>query len=150
MNRRELIALVRSNARDFTNSIFRESDIILYMNEGIDRIKQVIKECKPMLHLTAPEQTPTILPPEYHSLIATFSTARCFGQDERHYQASTFMNEFESKLDELKQDIQSGDVVLTDESGDTIDTVYAEDYVDLSYWGVRDKDELFENLSDIE
>ena len=30
MNRTELISLVRSNARDFTNSIFRESDITLF------------------------------------------------------------------------------------------------------------------------
>ena len=56
MNRIELVNKVRVDARDFSNSIFREQDIILYINEAIDRVKQVIKECKPMVHLISPNQ----------------------------------------------------------------------------------------------
>lgn len=151
MNRTQLITMVRSNARDFTNSIFRESDIILYINEGIDRVKQVIKECKPMVHLTAPTQTPIILPEEYHSLLALFSTSRCFSQDESAYRAVSFMNEFESKLDELKQGIQSGDIELTDANGDVVESVYIPEYVDLSaYWENETVDLLEETVENLE
>lgn len=151
MNRTQLISMVRSNARDFTNSIFRESDIILYINEGVDRIRQVIKECKPMVHLITVGQIPIILPDEYHSLLAIYSTSRCFAQDESNYRAISFMNEFESKLEELKQDIQSGDVVLLDGSGLEIESVYIPEYVDLeSYWGDESVDLLDESVETIE
>lgn len=151
MNRTQLISMVRSNARDFTNSIFRESDIILYINEGIDRVKQVIKECKPMVQLTSPTQSPIILPEEYHSLLALYSTSRCFSQDESSYRAVSFMNEFEAKLDELKQDVQSGDVVLVDGTGIEIESAYEPEYVDLeSYWGKSTTDLLEEAVEDFE
>lgn len=151
MNRTQLISMVRSNARDFTNSIFRESDIILYINEGIDRVKQVIKECKPMVQLTSPTQSPIILPEEYHSLLALYSTSRCFSQDESSYRAVSFMNEFEAKLDELKQDVQSGDVVLVDGTGTEIESAYEPEYVDLeSYWGKSTTDLLEEAVEDLE
>ena len=35
MNRLDLIRRVRSLTRDFSNAIFRESDIVDYINEGI-------------------------------------------------------------------------------------------------------------------
>lgn len=150
MNRTQLISMVRSNARDFTNSIFRESDIVLYINEGVDRIKQVIKECKPMVYLTAPTQSPIILPDEYHSLLSTFATARCFAQDESLMRSISFMNEFEQKLSELKQDIQSGDIELVDGNGDVVESVYEPEYVDLeSYWE-EPLTELAESVEDIE
>lgn len=150
MNRIELVNKVRTDARDFSNSIFREQDIILYINEAIDRVKQVIKECKPMVHLISPNQSPIILPSEYHSLLATYSTSRCFAQDERYNQASNLMNEFEFKLEELRQDIQSGELILVDPNNVEIPIDYEPEYVDLeSYWGTNHID-LPESVEDLE
>lgn len=134
MLRSHIIARVRSNTRDFSNSIFRETDIVDFINEGIDRFK-IIPELKSMEYLLTTLQEPALLPPEYHYLLAVYSTARCFGQDERHYQASTFMNEFEVKLEELKTGIDNGTIVITDENGDAVTSEIEIDYVDLTpYW----------------
>lgn len=134
MLRSHIIARVRSNTRDFSNSIFRETDIVDFINEGIDRFK-IIPELKSMVYLLTTLQEPTLLPPEYHYLLAVYSTARCFGQDERHYQASTFMNEFEVKLEELKTGIDNGTIVITDENGDAVTSEIEIDYVNLTpYW----------------
>lgn len=138
MKRSELIQRVRSLTRDFSNSIFREQDIVDFMNEGINRFKQIIPELKGTPKLLAREQEPYPIPEEYHHLLSVYSAARCFGQDERHYQATTLMNEFEVKLDELKQAVESGDVTLIDpETGEEIELGMNDvDYVNLdAYWG---------------
>ena len=144
MQRVQIIQRVRALTRDFSNSIFREQDIIDFINEGVDRMKQVIPELKSMEHLLAQQQEPTPLPPRYHHLLAVYSTARCFGQDERHYQSTTHMNEFEVKLDELKSAIENGEVIITDEDGNAITVESPIDYVNLRpYWneGKIDRDE---------
>lgn len=140
MRRLELIRRVRSLTRDFSNSIFREQDIIDFINEGIFRFKQVIPELKDLTSLLIQEQEPSLIPEEYQHLISVYSASRCFGQDERHYQATTLMNEFEVKLDELKQGIESGDIVIIDpETGEPIgDGDNVHEYVNLkSYWGSK-------------
>lgn len=114
MNRLQLIGRVRSLTRDFSNSIFREADIIDYLNESIQRVKQIIPELDKMVDLLSNTDTPTLLPERYHHLLGLYSSARCFEQDERHYQASNFMNEFETKLDEMKASIESGQVKIID------------------------------------
>lgn len=114
MNRLDLIKRVRSLTRDFSNAIFREPDIIDYLNEGIDRVRQVVPEMDKLNDLQDNGAVPNILPKRYHHLLALYSASRCFGQDERHYQATNFMNEFEQKLDEMKVRIESGEIVITD------------------------------------
>ena len=59
-------------------------------------------------------------------------------QDERHYQSTVLMNEFETKLDELKQAIENGDIVITDpKTGEEFVSTNEVDYVDLKpYWGI--------------
>lgn len=145
MTRTDLIIRVRSYTRDFSNSIFREQDIILYINEGINRIKQVIPELRKMPLLNNASDKVKILPPEYHHLIAVYATARCFAQDERHYQATIHMNEFELKIDELKQNIEAGEVIITDpDTGEPIEAIYVEDYVRDNYFTTRRKSNLFD------
>lgn len=141
MIRTHIIQRVRALTRDFSNSIFREQDIIDFINEGIDRFK-IISELKSMTHLLTNLQEPTLLPSEYHYLLAIYATSRCFGQDERHYQASTHMNEFEVKMDELKTAIANGEIIIVDDSGNAIEVDVDVDYVDLKpYWGrVREVD----------
>lgn len=137
MRRLEIIQRVRALTRDFSNSIFREQDIIDFINEGINRFKQVIPELNGLERLLAQQQEPTLIPDQYHHLLAVYSASRCFGQDERHYQATTLMNEFEAKLDELKQAIENGDIQIIDpDTGESIVTENENDYVDLTpYWG---------------
>lgn len=130
MTRTTLINRVREMTRDFTNSIFRESDIIDFLNESINRTKQVIFELDDMDYLITSSQEPNILPEKYHHLLAVYAVSRCFGQDERHYQATTFMNEFESKLEELKGAIEDGKLILLNSTGEVITTSYTPDYVD--------------------
>lgn len=142
MNRTQIVQKVRALTRDFSNSIFREQDIIDFINEGIDRCKQIIPELRTMTYLLTSQQETKLLPPQYHHLLAVYSTSRCFGQDERHYQASTHMNEFEVKMDELKTAIANGEIIIIDDSGNAIEVDVDVDYVDLKpYWGrVREVD----------
>jgi len=137
MDRLNLILRVRSNTRDFSNSIFREVDIIDYLNEGIDRFKQIVPELNGLDYLTSSTSVPSLIPIQYHHLLATYASARCYAQDERHYQATTLMNEFEVKLQELLDKVQSGEVVIIDPDTDlpVVLTDNEIDYVDLSaYW----------------
>jgi hypothetical protein len=129
MNRGDLIRRVRSLTRDFSNSIFREVDIVDYINEAVNRCKQIIPELQGMKELTSNDVSPILLPNEYHSLLAVYSASRCFGQDERHYQSSNFMNEFEVKMDELKSKIEDGTIVIVDSNGDTVSSTLENDYV---------------------
>jgi hypothetical protein len=137
MDRLNLILRVRSNTRDFSNSIFREVDIIDYLNEGIDRFKQIVPELNGLDYLTSSTSVPSLIPIQYHHLLANYASARCYAQDERHYQATTLMNEFEVKLQELLDKVQSGEVVIIDPDTDlpVVLTDNEIDYVDLSaYW----------------
>lgn len=139
MKRSDIIARVRALTRDFSNSIFREQDIIDFINEGINRFKQIIPELKSTPKLLFREQEPYPIPEEYHHLLAVYASSRCFSQDERHYQATTLMNEFEVKLEELQSAIQAGNIIITDEDGNPIEAGNNKiDYVDLeAYWGKR-------------
>lgn len=136
MNRANLILGVRRLTRDFTNSIFREIDIIEFINEGINRFRQTIPQLKAMKQLTTNTVEVELLPDEYHNLIIMFASSRCYFQDERQYQASILMNEFESKLDELKNAIESGDVIILNTSGVKVEADLNIEYVETeSYWG---------------
>lgn len=137
MRRLELIQRVRAYTRDLTNSIFREDDIVAFINEGINRFKQIIPELKSVPKLLTQNQEPIPIPEEYQHLLSVYGASRCFAQDERHYQATTLMNEFEIKLEELRQGIENGSIVLIDPStGEEIVTDNVIDYVDLeAYWG---------------
>lgn len=141
MQRSHIITRVRSLTRDFSNSIFRELDIIDFINEGIDRMRQAIPELQGMEYLLTTTQTPTLLPEQYHHLLSVYATARCFGQDERHYQASTHMNEFEVKLEELRTAIENGLITIVDGDGNSVTSDLPIDYVDMKpYWNERSID----------
>lgn len=115
-----MIERVRQYTRDTTSSIFREKDIMDFINEGIDRLK-VIPQLRKMNRLVGKNETPKYLPAEFCYLIPIYATARCFEQDERHYQAVQKMNEFEAKLEELRSLIESGEIVIKETDGTPID-----------------------------
>jgi hypothetical protein len=143
MNRLTLIQRVRSLTRDLSNAIFREIDIIDYLNEGVDRLRQIIPEFEVMPYLDKSADEPSMLPKSYHHILAVYSASRCFGQDERHYQASTFMNEFETKLDELKTNVEIGRVKILDPvTGIPIVSEYNSTYVTENYFEQRYSSEI--------
>ena len=138
MNRLALMGRVRSLTRDLSNAIFREIDVVDYINEGIDRIKQLIPEFSAMEKLSSNTSEPTMLPTHYHHLLAIYSASRLFAQDERAYQASTLMNEFEQKIEELKQSIEDGRTKILDPvTGLPVSAVYEAGYVTENYFEVR-------------
>jgi hypothetical protein len=134
MRRVELIQRVRNITRDLSNSIFRETDIVDYINEGIDRIIQVLPQLKDMPYLLINTDEPTMLPRQYQHLLSVYGSARCFGQDERHYQETNFMNEFETKLEELKMDVEAGKIVLLGADGNPLTSSYIKDSVQNDYY----------------
>ena len=75
--------------------------------------------------------------PDYKQyLLAVYAAARCFAQDENEYKGGTMMNEFEAKLDELREDIESGKIVIKDESGNVVEVEeeWTIDYVEDVYY----------------
>lgn len=136
MNREELVARVRNYVRDTTASIFTQKDINNYLNEAIDRVKN-IPALRGMKHLLQDKDSPILLPEEYHYLLAVYGASRCFSQDERHYQATVFMNEFENKLDDLKTKIESDEVKILDSNGKPVLNKLDVEYVkDVYFLGV--------------
>jgi hypothetical protein len=134
MKKSDINRKVRGYTRDFSNTIYRQIDIDDYINEAIDRIREVIPELQGMTYLTADSQKPILLPEQYHNLIALYAASRCFLQDERQYEAVTFMNEFEQKLDELKKNILDEIIVITDVDGNEVTFNYKEDTVTNEYF----------------
>lgn len=135
MNRTDLSLRVRSLVRDLSNSFFRETDITNYLNEGIERVGQVIPDLGMMNPLTTAIQEVDYMPKPYQHLLAVYCSARLCTQDERHYQAGVFMNEFETKLQDLKTAIESGDVDIIDPlTGEPIDLWKEPEYVTNRYF----------------
>lgn len=134
MNRLDLAQRSRSLVRDLSNSFFRDVDITNYLNEGIDRIAQIIPELENMPYLNHHTQEVTYLPKKWQHLLAIYCASRLCAQDERHYQAGTFMNEFETKLDKLASDVISGDIEILDEEGNPVDITRKPVYVRNRYF----------------
>lgn len=142
----ELIRDVRRLTRDFSNSVFREEDIISFLNNGINRIKQVIPSLVGMKKLSAKTDVVILLPDMYEDLLPIYATSRCFMQDENFYQATTYMNEFEQKLSELLSKIENGEIVIMDANGNAIGTSLEMDSVtDVYFKKVYSDDELLDD-----
>lgn len=139
MNRTQLTARSQVIMRDFGGSTFRTEDIQSFLNEAIERVQQVIPELENMSLLENATDVPTYLPSKWHHLLSIYAAARCQFLDERHYQATQLMNEFEFKLEELLGKIQNGEQVITDPDGNTVTNDNPVDFVEtISYWGRND------------
>lgn len=135
MNLSEIITLVRSHTRDFNETIFRREDIVRFSNQALDRFIEVIPKFDNIPYLVNNEDEVAIIPRQYQYLIAIFATARLFAQDERHYEAATFMNEFESKLAEFQTKLEAGEIKIIDPTtGEEIDTNLDVDFVKNDYY----------------
>lgn len=126
---------VRVHGRDFNNTIFRQSDIDLFINEGIDRIIQIMPQLSNIPYLVNDNDIVQIIPREYTHMLSVYSVGRLMAQDERHYEATNFMNEFEAKLEELREKVLTGEVMLIDpETGQPIDISLSNDSVTNNYY----------------
>lgn len=131
----ELHSKVRSHGRDFNKTIFRAEDITMFLNEGIDRFAQVMPMLTNVPYLYADDDEVEMIPKEYVHLLANYAIARLMMQDERHYEATTFMNEFELKLGEFKEKVENGEAKLIDPiTGEQLDTSLDVDYVTNQYY----------------
>lgn len=114
-----LVARVRSYTRDTTGTLFTTSDVKDFVNEGIDRLRQ-IKQLEGMKHLTNDMDEPNLLPSQYHYMIALYSAYRCFAQDEQYVPAQSYADEFETLFREIEHKIQDGRIVIVDEANNEI------------------------------
>ena len=119
MTLNDLVARVRSYTRDTTGTLFELSDIENFINEGIDKLRQ-IKALETMATLISDEQSVDLLPPQYHYCLAVYSASRCFSQDEQHYLAQTFAEEFNGLYDLIELGIKEGTIVITDSGGNVL------------------------------
>lgn len=119
MNLTELISRVRSYTRDTTGTLFSATDIEDFINEGIDRLKH-IKPLSEMVYLESDTDIPKLLPPQYHYILAVYSACRCFSQDEQHYLAQTFADEFNGIYDLIELGIREGTIIISREDGSSI------------------------------
>ena len=120
MNLNALINRTRGYVRDDIGALFKQEDITSWVNEGIDRVREVIYPLNKMVYLTGNSDEPILMPEEWHYLLALYSASRCSTQDEQEYRANNFMSEFEMKLAELKERIELGDIIIYDEDGNVL------------------------------
>lgn len=121
MNLNEINLRARQMLRDTNKTIFEEVNVNNFINEAIDRIRS-IKALEKMEYLVSPDQSPTYLPEQYHHLLSVYCASRCFFQDEQMQQSVSLMNEFESKVFELKSGIESGDIDIKDPDDNLVDS----------------------------
>ena len=114
-----LVARVRSYTRDTTGTLFTTSDVKDFINEGIDRLRQ-IKQLEGMKHLTNDMDEPNLLPPQYHYMIAIYSAFRCFAQDEQYTPAQSYADEFETLFKIIELGIQDGTIVIIDDDNNEV------------------------------
>lgn len=135
MNLQGLINKVRSFTRDFNGSIFRENDVIDFLYEAIDRVRERVPELDKMVYPPDKQTEIALMPNQYHNLLSIYSASRCMFQDEQDYRAGTLMNEFETKLEEMVGRIADGSITILDPAtGQPIIPAYVEDAVKDVYF----------------
>lgn len=131
----DLISRIRSYTRDTTGTLFSLTDLQDFINEGIDKLKQ-IKSLENMNYLKNNEDVPNLLPPQYHYSLAVYGASRCFSQDEQHYLAQTFAEEFNGLYDLIELGIKEGTIVISDEQGNQVNDSNSFDGVTNVYFEV--------------
>lgn len=143
----ELVQMARIYARDTNSYVFTESQIKMFINQAIDRVKHFDKAFFGMKKLVNGNDIPNILPEEYHYLLAIFAASRLFDIDERHYEGVEKRNEFETTMMDLLAEVNAGNIELFDTDGYgnpvAIDSgsIYT-DYVKDDYFKRRSEGEL--------
>ena len=116
----DLLKLSRLHTRDLDSALFENSTCTIYINEGIDRLRQW-KPLRGMTYLKFSNDEPIILPSEYHYLLSLWCSSRCFDYDERFYEATEKRDEFENAFAQFRADVECGTITLVDGDGNPID-----------------------------
>jgi hypothetical protein len=142
MTLNELRELTRLYTRDTNSYMFTVTAIDTFLNQAIDRLRQ-IPILSGMSKLKYQDDEVTVLPEQYHYLLALFAASRLFDFDERFYEGVEKRNEFEQLLSDLVSEIESGNLTIYDEDGNEVDNpaVYIE-YVKDEYFN-KPKDSEF-------
>ena len=142
MQLNDIVYMTRLYTRDNNSYVFSDTMIKMFINQGIDRIRQH-KVFSGMGYLSDASDEPTHLPSQYHYMLALFSASRCFDHDERHYEGVEKRNEFEQLFAEIISDIECGKLTVYDENGDEIVTgkTGADEVVKDAYFNVRGGEE---------
>lgn len=133
MTFKELIDRVHNYTNDTTGTLFPSSIVKGFVNEAIDKLKQ-IKELEGMSYLVSDSDVPKLIPSYYHYILSVYGASRCFSQDEQHYQAQTYMDEFLNAFGLLELGIKEGNIIITDELGNLVTGVNDFDYVTDVYF----------------
>lgn len=120
--------------RDESNTIYPKVFLIENINEAIDRTKQLVPEVKDMIWLEGNDDVPLYLPDIFHHLLYVYAISRCYEIDEQHYQASKYMNEYESKIQNLIEGIADGSITIKDGTGTAVTIDVKQDFVVNSYF----------------
>ena len=75
-----------------------------------------------------------LLPSQYHYMTAVYGASRCFSQDEQHYQAQTYMDEFMGLFSLVELGIKEGTISIYDENGQIIRDTHEPDSVENVYF----------------
>lgn len=115
----KLISRVQLYTNDKAGSIYSVSDLTIYLEEALDRVRSEYVFSSIPNYVAETEIT--ILPTQYHYLLALYASSRAFAQDERQYESSNSMNEFEVKFEELVGKIGNGEILIVDALGEPVD-----------------------------
>ena len=139
----DLIKMTRTYTRDNNSYVFTESNIKMFINQAIDRIRQY-KVFGDMPYLNARTDKVSYLPEPYQYIIALFAAHRCYDTDERFYEGIEKRNEFEQAFSDLINEIESGNIIIADSEGTAVEEMpnYIE-YVKNEYFGFPYWDERF-------
>lgn len=140
MTLQEIFNRVRIYTRDTTGSIFPETDIIIFVEEAFNRLTTIAE----LNGLVCPQDKTiqiTMIPTRFQYLLALYGASRCLFQDEQDYRAGTLMNEFEQKMDEMHNLIDSGQLVIKYANGVSVAISNFNDSVVDEYFVKRISDE---------
>lgn len=137
MTLNDLIKMTRTYCRDNNSYVFTEANIKMFINQAIDRIRQY-KIFGDMPYLNTKTDEVTFIPEQYQYLLALFAAHRCYDTDERFYEGIEKRNEFEQAFSDLINEIEAGNVTITDAEGETLsddDLPNYIEYVKNEYFG---------------
>lgn len=130
MTLNDVIAQTRVHLKDTTQNVWTNADIVIFCNDAIRIIRKTVPLYFTALVPVAANAETVHIDSDYEYLIPLFCAARCFEQDEQHYRAVQKMNEFETRREEMMNEVLASDeyadllAAQGDNDGDYVRDVY--------------------------
>lgn len=112
----DAITKTRRYLNDQTESVWTNTDIIDFIDEGMLRLQAEMPEFFYDYTRVEDKNLPINIPNKYKALPCIYAASRCFEQDEKRYEAVQKRNEFEQLLQDMLTKF-----VLTKEYQDKVD-----------------------------